>query len=107
MLSLWKGVDQPVRTHAVCCSIKGVPSIRDGNWKLIFAKGSGGWTQGGGSEPVQLYNFADDIGETKNLSQGDPSRVEAMTAAMESLITRGRSTAGPQQTNDVDVIRYH
>lgn len=44
LLPLLEGGREPVRRHAVSCSIRGVPSIRDGQWKLILGKGSGGWS---------------------------------------------------------------
>lgn len=69
LLPLLKGSAQPVRNHAVSNSIQGVSSVRSGDWKYIAASGSGGWTQGGDpSQPVQLYNLADDLGETQNLA---------------------------------------
>jgi hypothetical protein len=55
---------------------------------------------------VQLYNLADDIGETKNLAAAQPERVEKMKALLEKLITDGRSTPGATQKNDVEVKRY-
>jgi len=46
LLPLLRGGTDPVRRHAVSCSIRGLPSFRDGRWKLIFGKGSGGWSRG-------------------------------------------------------------
>ena len=106
ILPLLKGQDKPVRENAVNCSIDGVPAIRQGSWKLILASGSGGWTKGGGEQPVQLYNLAEDIGETRNLAAEQPERVATMKAILETLITNGRSTSGAPQKNDVAVIRY-
>ena len=106
-LPLLKGDDQPVREHVVACSISGVPSLRQGPWKLILAPGSGGWGKGGDqSQPVQLYNLDDDLGETKNLAAAQPERVAQMQALLEKLITDGRSTPGAPQKNDVEVKRY-
>jgi arylsulfatase A len=105
-LSLLQGSDQPIRQHAVSCSIRGLPSIRDGQWKLIVGPGSGGWTDGSENEAVQLYNLADDLGETRNLAEQHPERVADMTAVLESYIQFGRSSKGPAQHNDIDVVRY-
>jgi hypothetical protein len=55
---------------------------------------------------VQLYNLADDIGETKNLAAAMPEKVAEMKAALEQIIADGRSTPGSPQKNDVRVIRY-
>jgi arylsulfatase A-like enzyme len=107
LLPLLRGGDQPVRESAVNCSIGGVPAVREGSWKLILAQGSGGWGKGGDqSQPVQLYNLAKDLGETKNLAAEQPERVEQMKALLEKLITDGRSTPGAPQANDVEVKRY-
>lgn len=58
--------------------------IRDGNWKLINHLGSGGFSpprkvkaEKNGPRG-QLYNLKDDLGETKNLWQQEPERVEKM-----------------------------
>ncbi len=107
LLSLLKGSDQPVRETAVSCSIQGVPSLRQLNWKYIAAPGSGGWGKGGDqSQPVQLYNLSDDISETKNLAAEQPQRIVGMQRVLENIIMQGRSTPGQQQPNDVKVQRY-
>lgn len=54
----------------------------------------------------QVYNFANDIGETKNLAAAMPEKVAEMKALLEKLITEGRSTPGAVQKNDVEVKRY-
>ncbi|NND07027.1 MAG: arylsulfatase [Saprospiraceae bacterium] len=106
LLPLLKGEDGPVREHAVSASIHGLPSVRLGAWKLILAQGSGGWSPGGDSSRIQLYNLAEDLGETQNIADEQPGRVSEMKALMEKLISDGRSTPGPKQENDVEVIRY-
>ncbi len=94
------------RTTSVSCSIRGIPSIREGHWKLILDSGSGGWTQGKASTKVQLYHLESDIGETNNLASEFPIKVQEMSQLLESLIANGRSTPGPPQQNDVKVTRY-
>ncbi len=107
LLPLWKGIDQPVRQHAVSCAASGVPALRDGPWKLILgAAGSGAAAKTGGDRAVQLYHLADDLGETKNLAAEQPQRVAQMRALLEKLIIDGRSTPGEKQRNDVAVRRY-
>ncbi|MEO6741971.1 MAG: arylsulfatase [Chthoniobacteraceae bacterium] len=107
LLPLLKGDDKPVREQSVNCSSGGLPSVRSGPWKFIPGPGSGGWGKGGDqSQSVQLYNLAEDIGETKNLAAAQPERVEKMKALLEKLITDGRSTPGAAQRNDVEVRRY-
>lgn len=107
LLPLLKGDDKPIRVNAVSASAQGVPAVRSGSWKYIPAPGSGGWGKGGDqSQPVQLYNLADDLGETKNLAAVMPEKVAEMKALLEKLIINGRSTPGATQTNDVEVKRY-
>jgi arylsulfatase A-like enzyme len=107
LLPLLRGEDKPVRANAVSASSQGTPAVRLGHWKYIPAPGSGGWGTGGDqSQPVQLYNLADDIGETKNLAAEQPARVGEMKTLLEKLIADGRSTPGAPQQNDVEVRRY-
>jgi len=103
LFPLLKGKNKPVRENSVNCSIKGIPSIRYGQWKLILDSGSGGWTSGGGNYPVQLYNLAEDPGETKNLASELPERVAGMKMMLKKIINEGRSTHGQIQKNDVEV----
>lgn len=105
--TLLTGEDKPIRVNAVSTSIQGTPAFRSGSWKYIPAPGSGGWGKGGDpSQPVQLYNLADDLGETRNLASAMPEKVAEMAEMLEKLIRDGRSTSGSQQRNDVEVVRY-
>lgn len=107
LLPLLKGGIAPIRETSVSCSIRGTPSLRLGPWKYIAARGSGGWGKGGDqSQPVQLYNLSDDIGETKNLALEKPEKLTELQTKLEEVISRGRSTAGEPQNNDVKVERY-
>lgn len=107
LIPLLKGENPHVREHAVSASIGGTPALRLGSWKYIPAPGSGGWGKGGDqSQPLQLYDLANDIGETKNLAKQEPEQLARMAALLETLITKGRSTEGRNQENDVAVIRY-
>ena len=107
LLPLLKGGTAPIRETSVSCSIRGTPSLRLGPWKYIAARGSGGWGKGGDqSQPVQLYDLSEDIGETKNLASEKPEKLTELQAKLEEVISRGRSTAGEPQNNDVKVKRY-
>lgn len=107
LMPLLKGQDSPIRQNAVSASSQGTPAVRKGAWKYIPAPGSGGWGTGGDqSQPVQLYNLADDISEAKNLAAAMPDKVNEMQQLLEQLIVQGRSTSGTQQQNDVKVVRY-
>jgi arylsulfatase A-like enzyme len=107
LMPLLKGEDKLIRENAVSASMNGVPALRKGSWKYIAAPGSGGWGSGGDqSQPIQLYNLADDLGETNNLAAAMPEKIVEMKAALEKLIVDGRSTPGVAQKNDVEVKRY-
>jgi arylsulfatase A-like enzyme len=106
-MPLLKGEDKPVRENAISTSMGGTPALRSGSWKYIPAPGSGGWGSGGDqSQPVQLYNLAEDLGETNNLAASMPAKVAEMRSLLEKLIVEGRSTPGAAQQNDVEVVRY-
>ncbi|MEM7473776.1 MAG: arylsulfatase [Planctomycetota bacterium] len=107
MLPLLQGSREPIRATSISCSIKGIPSLRQGNWKYIAAPGSGGWGKGGDqSQSLQLYDLSQDLGESKNLAAAEPEKLQEMQALLEKLITSGRSNPGPNQNNDVKVRRY-
>lgn len=99
------------RTHLVSQSINGSFAYREGNWKLALCRGSGGWSapKPGSAEEAklpefQLYDLAQDLGETRNLLADEPERATKMRAALEALVARGRSTPGPDQTNDAPIL---
>jgi arylsulfatase A-like enzyme len=102
-LPLLRGEDKPVRDHAVNQSANGLLALRRGPWKLIFGRGSGGWSKGTDEHPGQLYNLADDLGETKNLFAQKPEVVSELSALMEKIVGEGRSTPGPVRTNDAAI----
>jgi arylsulfatase A-like enzyme len=107
LLSLLKGGTAPIRETSVSCSIKGVPSVRQGAWKYLAARGSGGWGKGGDqSQAVQLYDLGADLSETRNLAAKQPERLQKMQTLLETIITHGRSNPGPKKKNDVKVRRY-
>jgi arylsulfatase A-like enzyme len=87
--------------------MSGVPSVRKGAWKLILSPRDGGLPKGDDDATVQLYNLANDLGETKNLADEQPERVAEMKALLEKLISGGRSTPGVLLKNDVAVRRFN
>jgi arylsulfatase A-like enzyme len=100
LVPLLKGEEHPIRTHAISTACAGTPSLREGAWKLVFANDPMMKTS------VQLYNLAEDLGETTNLAAKFPDRVKSMQETMETLIRNGRSTPGAPQKNDTEVVRY-
>jgi arylsulfatase A-like enzyme len=95
-----------IREATVHHSINGSFAIRKGDWKLIFAAGSGGWsfpTPGKAEEglpPIQLYNLKKDPAEKINCYNQFPLIVKELTALMKKYIQEGRSTPGTPQKND-------
>ena len=95
-----------IREATVHHSINGSFAIRKGDWKLILAAGSGGWsfpTPGKAEEglpPIQLYNLKKDPAEKDNCYIQFPQVVEELTTLLKKYIQEGRSTAGKPQKND-------
>ncbi|HAP06319.1 MAG TPA: hypothetical protein DCR20_00715 [Planctomycetaceae bacterium] len=100
MLPLLQGGTTPIRTQAVNTACNGLPSFRDGHWKLVLQADAAAGTD------VQLFNLAQDPRESTNLAATEGPRVAAMRTMFEKLITAGRSTPGPAQKNDIRVARY-
>ena len=101
-----KQVDK-FREATVHHSINGSFAIRQGEWKLIMAKGSGGWSFPKPGDPaeaelpdVQLYNLKYDPAESQNVFAANPDKVASMKALLIKYIKEGRSTPGAPQQND-------
>ncbi len=98
------------RAGVIHHSIDGNFAYRQGKWKLLLAKGSGGWTAPTekkapkGSPIGQLYDMEVDPGERTNLFESKPGIVEKLLAQLTSDVERGRSTDGPPAKNDVEEI---
>lgn len=105
LLPLLRGEDRPVREHAVSCAASGIPGIRQGSWKLILSRDPDA-PKGSPASEMRLYNLAEDIGETNDLSAKHPERVTQIRTLYEKLITDGRSTPGAVQDNDVEIVRF-
>ncbi|MDD2952086.1 MAG: arylsulfatase [Parabacteroides sp.] len=102
---------QPViREATVHHSIDGDFTIRKGDWKLLLAAGSGGWSYPTQDDlakmsdypKFQLYNLADDPGETTNVCAQHPEVVKELKDLMSKYIKDGRSTPGAPVANDGD-----
>jgi len=84
-------LDKPCRDHLV--EQGSALALRKGTWKLIPA-GAGGKGKKGkarGPTSAELYNLADDIGETKNLAAQHPEIVKEMTALLQQVREKGKS----------------
>jgi len=97
------------RAGVIHHSISGHFGYRLGKWKLLLAKGSGGWSSPNENEseglPIaQLYNLETDPGERQNLYPERPEIAEKLLKQLESDIKTGRSTKGAFSENDVNNI---
>ncbi len=97
------------RAGVIHHSITGHFGYRLGKWKLLLAKGSGGWSSPREKEsmemPVaQLYNLETDPAETENLYASHPEIAEMLLEQLELDVKTGRSTRGECSENDVENI---
>lgn len=73
--------DRGARPFLVHHSLEGTFAVREGDWKYVESRGSGGFSSprsipaGAGGAAGQLYNLKDDGRETKNLYLTEPARV--------------------------------
>jgi len=79
------------RPFAVHHSLHGTFALRQGSWKFVEGRGSGGFTRPNGGKdfgdgiPGQLYDLASDPRETTNRWNADSERVDAMGALLERI----------------------
>lgn len=101
---------QSDRSGVIHHSISGHFAYRQGPWKLILARGSGGWSSPSekqmpkDSVKGQLYNLDADPGEQNNLYLEQPETVAKLLALLTKDVEAGRSTTGPVSKNDVEEI---
>ncbi|WP_242203078.1 sulfatase family protein [Aestuariivivens insulae] len=95
------------RKATIHSSINGSFAIRQGDYKLVMAPGSGGWSfpRPNSKEEktlpeIQLYNLVTDPGETQNIYKEHPEKVTELKTLLEKQILEGRSTPGKPQKND-------
>jgi arylsulfatase A-like enzyme len=93
------------RNGVIHHSVGGKFAYRQNKWKLILANDSGGWTK----EPmpagtvIQLYDMDADPEEQNNLYASHPEIAQKLLVHLKMDVKRGRSTDGPDLTNDVPV----
>ena len=94
---LGKKLEGPIREATVHHSLSGMFSLRQGSWKLIVGRGSGGFTNPRRIKPKpgeaagQLYNLADDPREEKNLYLEKPEVVARLKTLLNKYKKEGRS----------------
>jgi arylsulfatase A len=106
LLPVLLGTDggKPVREYTLHQTINLSLAIRQGKWKYLDHRGSGGNGYDKGemkafaqadtapTAPGQLYNLETDPGETENLYFKHPEVVKKLKVLLETSKTRGRST---------------
>jgi len=102
LLPALKGETAPVRKRLIHHSANGSFALRQGQWKLILAQDSGGWsypTPGSPAAkalpPVQLYDLSQDIGEQHNLQAEKPELVAQLTRVLLGEIANGSTRTNP------------
>jgi len=100
LLPLITGHDVTVRPFSVHHSLSGMFALRQGDWKLIEGRGSGGFTAPKqfqiqpGDPTGQLYNLANDFREQHNQWNEQAERVKSMMAILDDVRLRSaRQTA--------------
>jgi arylsulfatase A-like enzyme len=86
----------PVREATVMHSITGQFAVRQGRWKLVLCRGSGGWSLPeakvpADAPPMQLYDMQKDPREQRNLYGEHPETVERLAALLDRYQRQGRS----------------
>ncbi len=115
MLSVLTGEqsEEPVREYMLQQTISLDLSIRNGNWKYLDHKGSGGnnydrtgpWGMSpykledtDPDAPGQLYDLENDPGETTNLYSQYPDKVSSLKVKLDAFVANGRSNELAHQT---------
>jgi arylsulfatase A-like enzyme len=98
-----KKLDVPIREALVHHSGEGMFSIRQGRWKLVLGRGSGGFSIPPHIEPKphqpqgQLYNLQTDPAETNNLWANNPQIVKHLTNMLNRYKKQGYSRPKKQK----------
>lgn len=119
MLPAMLGTQDPkvsIRPHLITQSFRGEFQIRQGNWKYLDHKGSGGnnYTKGilqkyalketEPEAPGQLYNLAVDPGETTNLFSIESDKCQQLQTLLKKLKESGRSAPKKRKPISIENI---
>ncbi|NWK56973.1 arylsulfatase [Verrucomicrobiaceae bacterium N1E253] len=106
ILPVLKGEKLSAATHPVIihASVQGMFAIRQGDWKYIACKNSGGWSRGGDNKPAQLYHMKKAVDEQVNLIDSMPEKAKALRALLEKSVGDGFTVPGKKGRNDVEVV---
>ncbi|MGB7343192.1 MAG: arylsulfatase [Pirellulaceae bacterium] len=101
---------QSTRAGVIHHSFSGHFAYRIGKWKLLLAKGSGGWSApqenkvANNAAEAQLYDMDADVGEKDSQYESRSEIADQLLTQLTTDVQRGRSTEGPDSKNDVDEI---
>ena len=102
-------IDSP-RAGIIHHSISGHFAYRSKEWKLILARGSGGWSGPNenkvpvGTPEAQLYDLTQDQAEQSNRYADRQEIAKKLLAQLKHDVFTGRSTPGPKSKNDIAEI---
>jgi arylsulfatase A-like enzyme len=107
-VSLWPvlrgDTNTQVRKTLIHHSVNGTFAIRQGPWKLIMGRDSGGWSAPKPNErdnktlpPIQLYNMLDEESEFRNRQAEEPEIVTQLTRQLMKEVANGSTPAGAMQ----------
>jgi arylsulfatase A-like enzyme len=107
----------PIRPYLLTQSFRGEFQIRQGNWKYLDHKGSGGnnyedsllvkyqLPETAPEAPGQLYNLSIDPGETTNLFFTEEGKRKELQELLRQLKTSGRSAPADRQPIGIEGIK--
>ncbi|MBP7950155.1 MAG: arylsulfatase [Verrucomicrobiales bacterium] len=85
---LTKGAKSPHDALLLHGTRPGVAALRMGDWKLI--------TGGAANNTVELYNLAEDAGESKNLADSQPERMKEMRRRLAAFLKDAAAPGNPE-----------
>ena len=90
-------------------SISGHFAYRTRDWKLVLARGSGGWSgpnenKSKDQPEAQLYDMRSTPDESRNVYQSQPDVAARLLGLLERDVASGRTTPGADSSNDIDEI---
>ena len=91
-------------------SISGHFAYRTTEWKLVLARGSGGWSapnekKSKDQPEAQLYDMRSTPDESSNVYQSRPDVAAKLLGLLERDVANGRTTVGENSPNDTNQIK--
>ena len=97
--------ETPHRDHVVSHSVGGEFAYMEGPWKVVYKNESANRNESRGkARVVELYQLEDDVAEATNLVEEKPEIAKMLSNKLRSVVARGTSREGPDQSNDAEVV---